>query len=210
MTDDPDLDTAYALQTPEDNLRLYGNWAERYDAEFVEGAGYRLPWLVVRGFLAMGGKGPVLDVGCGTGAVGLALPKDIALDGLDLSPKMLAVAGEKHRYGQLIEANLKENLPIPDAAYQGLLSAGTFTHGHVGAEALPELIRILAPGAIAVISVRDQVWDEMGFEAAFSRAIGDGQISSPDRTSEKIYSGPETAPDGHADDIGFVTAFRRL
>lgn len=210
MSDDPDLDSAYALETPEDNLRLYGTWAERYDAEFVEGAGYRLPGLVVRHFLDAGGVGPVLDVGCGTGAVGLALPADIALDGLDLSPDMLAVANKKGRYGQLIEANLKETLPIPKATYQGLLSSGTFTHGHVGAEALPELIRILAPGGVAVLSVRDQVWDEMGFENAFAQLVSDGLTTMPDRISEKIYGRPETAPEGHADDIGFVTSFRRL
>jgi predicted TPR repeat methyltransferase len=208
MADDPDLDTAYGLETPEDNLRLYGNWARTYDTAFVETVGYRLPGLVVQRFLTLKGKGPVLDVGCGTGAVGAALPKEIALDGLDLSPQMLAVAGEKQRYGQLIEANLKETLPIPNAAYHGLLSAGTFTHGHVGAEALAELARILAPGAVAVISVRDQVWDKMGFKRAFTELANTGQITPPDRVEEKIYDG--AAPDGHGDDIGFVTAFRRL
>ncbi len=210
MTDDPDLDSAYALQTPEDNLRLYGDWAKRYDAEFVEGAGYRLPGLVVRGFLELGGVGPVLDVGCGTGAVGLALPQGTALDGLDLSPDMLAVARNTGRYRTLIEANLKKPLPIPDATYHGLLSAGTFTYGHVGAEALPELTRILVPGAIAVISVRDQVWENMGFDDAFTRLNGDGLITKPVRTPQKIYASSETAPDGHADDIGFITRFRRM
>ena len=51
MADDPDLDSAYALETPEDNLALYKTWAESYDADFVDGAEYRLPDLVVRRFL---------------------------------------------------------------------------------------------------------------------------------------------------------------
>ena len=42
MSDEPDLDSAYALETPEDNLALYKTWAESYDADFVDGAEYRI------------------------------------------------------------------------------------------------------------------------------------------------------------------------
>lgn len=210
MADDPDLDSAYALETPEDNLKLYRSWAETYDRTFVAAADYRLPGLVVQRFLAEGGGGPALDVGCGTGAVGEVLPGEITLDGLDLSPEMLAVADTKGRYGRLIEANLKDPLPLADAAYQGVLSAGTFTHGHVGAEALPELVRILAPGAIAVVSIRDAVWRGFGFESGFAKLVADGMTSPPTTEAERIYGAPDLAPEGHADDIGYITTFRRL
>ena len=210
MADDPDLDSAYALETPEDNLRLYKDWAASYDNDFVRKVEYRLPGLVVRRFLAEGGTGPVLDVGCGTGAVGEVLPAALPLDGLDLSPEMLAVAEGKSRYGKLIEANLNDPLPFPDAAYNGLLSAGTFTHGHVGAEALPELIRILAPGALAVVSIRDAVWETMGFAPVFQRLADEGAITPPRIDPEQIYGTPQSAPEGHAEDIGFITRFQRL
>ena len=126
---DPDLDTAYALDSPEDNLRLYRNWAETYDADFVAGTGFRFPRLVAEAYLIHGGAWPCLDVGCGTGAVAECLPRGAVIDGLDLSPEMLAVAGEKGLYRQLVEANLKHTLPLPDAAYQGVVSSGTFTMG---------------------------------------------------------------------------------
>lgn len=210
MPDEPDLDSAYALETPEDNLRLYRDWAETYDADFVEATTYRFPEVVTRTYLEMGGGWPCLDVGCGTGVLGEHMPSDAILDGIDLSPEMLAVARRKDHYRNLIEANLKETLDFPDASYAGMVSSGTFTHGHVGPEALAELVRVLAPGAVAVITVRPQVWRETGFEAAFAALAEQGLVSAPHRAEERIYADPARAPEGHADDTGYIVTFRRL
>jgi SAM-dependent methyltransferase len=210
MPDDPDLESAYALETAEDNLRLYRTWARTYDADFVEATTYRFPEIVVRTYLESGGGEPCLDVGCGTGALAEHFPDGTVLDGLDLSPEMLDVARGKGRYRTLIEANLKEPLAIPDASYAGLVSSGTFTHGHVGAEALPELVRILAPGARAVITVRPQVWMEMGFEPCFEALTGDGLVTHPQLAEELVYADPERAPEGHGQDTGYIVTFRRL
>ena len=210
MADEPDLDSAYALETPDDNRKLYKNWAETYDADFVEGAGFRFPRLVAEAFNTSGQAGPVLDVGCGTGAVAMSLRPEVEVDGLDLSSEMLAVAQRKGRYRDLIEANLKEPLPLPDGVYGGLTSSGTFTHGHVGAEALDELVRVLAPGAFSAISVRDMVWDSMGFHEAFQRLTKEGAITPPERAPHRIYESADTAPEGHAEDIAYLTTFRRL
>ena len=37
------LDDAYSLKTPADNVALYRNWAETYDAEFARDRGYQYP-----------------------------------------------------------------------------------------------------------------------------------------------------------------------
>lgn len=210
MSDDPDLKSAYALETPEDNLRLYRIWAETYDTDFVAGTGFRLPHLVAEAYCQMGGGWPCLDVGCGTGAVARALPKLAIVDGLDLSPDMLKVSARQGRYRHLIEANLKDPLPLADASYQGIVSSGTFTHGHVGAEALGELIRILAPGAIAATSIRDAVWHAQNFGHVFDQLVTAQKITPPKRRPERIYLTENTAPEGHSDDIAFITTFRRL
>lgn len=210
MMEDPDLDGAYALTTPEDNLALYKTWARTYDADFVEASGFRFPRLVAEAIVHAGVDGPVLDVGCGTGAVAEHMPEDIVIDGLDLSPAMLAVARGKGRYRRLIEANLKEPLPLPDASYSGMVSSGTFTHGHVGGEALTELVRVLAPGALAAVSIRDEIWDSMGFGAALTDLADRALISLPKRQAERIYASADTAPDGHAEDLAFLTTFQRL
>ena len=210
MPDEPDLDSAYALETPEDNLRLYGTWAESYDTDFVEATTYRFPEVVVRSYLELGGGQPCLDVGCGTGVLGEHFPDGFDVDGLDLSPEMLAVARRKGHYRNLIEANLKEPLPLPDASYTGLVSAGTFTHGHVGAEALPELVRILAPGALGVITVRPQVWMDLDFEPTFEALAADGLVTHPHRAEELVYADPARAPEGHGKDTGYIVSFHRL
>lgn len=209
MPDDPDLERAYALETPEDNLRLYRDWAESYDAVFVEATTYRFPEVVTRTYLDAGGGWPCLDVGCGTGALAEHFPADAVLDGIDLSPEMLDVADRKDRYRILIEANLKEPIALDDGMYAGLISSGTFTHGHVGPEALPELVRLMAPGGVAVITVRPQVWDDQGFEETFEALEADGLVTPPAITEERIYADPARAPEGHGADTGYIVTFRR-
>ena len=210
MADDPDLDSAYALETPDDNKRLYRAWAETYDAEFVDGTAFRFPSLIAQAYLEAQGRWPCLDVGCGTGAVAEHLPRDAILDGLDLSPEMLAVAARKSRYRHLFEVDLNDALPFDDASYAGLVSSGTFTHGHVGADALDELVRVLRPSGVAVLSVKPEIWDAMGFGAAFARLSSAGLITDLGWTEELIYGDPAKAPEGHGDDTGLIVRFHRV
>ncbi len=50
MTDDPNLEGAYALNTTEDAKRLYAAWADTYDSDFGDAQGYLIPRDVVRCF----------------------------------------------------------------------------------------------------------------------------------------------------------------
>ena len=209
-TSEPDLDAAYALETPDDNRALYRSWAETYDTEFVDASGFRLPGLVAQAYVAKGGGWPVLDVGCGTGAVAKALPAGAEVDGLDLSPDMLSVARRTGLYRSLTEANLLEPLPLATASYAGILSSGTFTHGHVGAEALDELTRVLAPGGWAAVSIRDTIFETMGFAETFAQLTKAGTITPPEHRPVRIYDTPEGLAPGHSEDIAFITTFRRL
>ena len=210
MSDDspPDLDGAYALRSPEDARRLYADWAETYDADFVQATGYRFARRVAELFVGAGGEGPVLDVGCGTGAVALALPEHLGVDGIDLSPEMLAVAARTGRYGALVEADLTLDLPaLPRTPYGGLVSAGTFTHGHVGPDALPRLVEVLAPGGWFVFSTRPELYLD-GFEDTLEALAADGLVTLPETMVERVYGG--AAPEGHADDEGLLVVLRRL
>lgn len=165
MSDEPSLGAAYALETPEDSVRLYREWAETYEADFMAVMDYRLHIEVARAFVEAGGKGPVLDVGAGTGVVGevLASMGVSDIDGTDISPEMLAEAAMKGCYGRLFEGNILERLDAGDEAYSGAVSAGTFTLGHVGPDGLPEIARVLEPGGVMVISVRDVHFEAQGF-----------------------------------------------
>ena len=147
------LDEAYSLKTPEDNRRLYKKWATSYEAGFVSENGYIYPLQVAAAFMdrADSAARRVLDIGCGTGLVGVGLAElgGPRPDGLDLSPEMLDEAGRKTDsqgrpiYGDLIVGDLTASLSLPDGAYDGIVSAGTFTHGHVGTGRLTSFIELL-------------------------------------------------------------------
>jgi len=169
-----DLDAVYALRTPEDSVRYYRDWAARYDRDFAAGMGYRSPHAVAAVFAALGGRGPVLDVGAGTGLVAEALARigTGPVDAIDISAEMLAVAAGKGVYRQVIRADLTAVLPIGNSVYSGLISAGTFTHGHVGPEAFEELLRVASPGALFAVTVHSAVYERMGFAQRFASLGG--------------------------------------
>jgi SAM-dependent methyltransferase len=211
MSDDtePGLDAAYALDGQDAVKRLYAKWAETYDSGFADASGYTPARRIAAGFVAAGGRGPVLDAGCGTGLVAAHLPDDLEIDGIDISPDMLAVARRKGRYRRLIEADLTQTLPLPDAAYRGLVSAGTFTHGHVGPEAIHELLRVLAPGSVAAIALNTAFADAAGFPGVLDALVVRETITRPTVEEGRIYEG-SAPPAGHEDDTGRWVVFTRL
>lgn len=207
---DPSLEAAYNLSTPDDSKALYRDWAGTYDQDFAERSGYRFPALIAEAYLAAGGAWPALDVGCGTGLIARHLPKEAVLDGIDISPEMLAQASAKDRYRTLIEADLTQPLALETASYAGMLSSGTFTHGHVGPEALHELIRLLRPNAICAVAGNREFYRKAGFAEVFSKLAEDGAITPVEIREERIYEEGASPPEGHEDDIGLVVTFRRL
>ena len=187
------LAAAYALDGPEANRALYARWAATYDSEFIIDSGYHYHEHVARIFAdhCLDGVSPdevVVDVGCGTGLAGQSLRRHrpLLIDGIDISPEMLEQAATKHHDGQsvyrrLIEADLTRVLPIETHAYAAAFSAGTFTHGHVGPNALHELLRIVRPGGRLAIGINAAHFAAAGFGEAFDRlhrakAIGDLQM----------------------------------
>lgn len=200
-----ELDTAYAIDGPDGARRLYAGWAATYDQSFGAAYGYVAPREVARIYRDLGADAPVLDVGAGTGLVAAHLG-GITADALDISPEMLAVAAGKGLYRATIAADLTQDLPLPDGAYAGVISAGTFTHGHVGAGALPELLRVAAPGALFVCGTRPDVFDRMGFGAALARLQAAGRITPQGFHDIPIYEG---ADHPHAGDRGLVMTFRK-
>lgn len=207
--DDPfDLDGAYALRTPADNRRHYAGWAARYDADFADRMAYRLPALVAAAFAAAGGTGPVLDAGAGTGLLGVALAAAGIgpADGIDIAPEMLAEARAKGCYRHLTEADLTQPLPPLHGPYGGVVSSGTFTHGHLGPDVLPRLMAVAAPGAVFAFSVNSGVWAARGFDAALlALAPCAGDLSV---TIEPIYA--DAQDPGHAADTARIVTFQLL
>ncbi|CUK01981.1 biotin biosynthesis protein BioC [Ruegeria denitrificans] len=208
--DSPSLDAAYNLKTTEANLKLYSDWASTYDEEFAGRSGYRFAKIIAEAYLEAGGMWPALDVGCGTGLVADYLPTSSVIDGIDISPEMLEQANAKGRYGELFEADLTKPIPLRDNSYIGVLSAGTFTHGHVGSEALSELMRVARPGAVFAISGNPTFYQPAGFKQAFERMTAGNLISEPIIREEPIYEAGAKPPEGHENDVGLVIVFNKL
>ena len=147
----------------------------------------------------------VVDIGCGTGLGGQALRchGTFAIDGIDISPEMLGQAAAKALdgspvYRTLIEADLTQRIPVDDATYAGVMSVGTFTHGHVGHEALAEVIRIIRPGGRAAIGINAAHFAAAGFGAAFDQLVTDGRIGDAraDRPADLRRRGHERPRQG--------------
>jgi predicted TPR repeat methyltransferase len=164
------LEQVYAASSAEELAAAYAEWSSEYDRETV-GEGYCLPFIIA-GWIARyvpKGGGPLLDAGCGTGLSGpylRALGYD-AIEGLDFSEKMLALARQRNAYRALKQAELGKTLPWPEGYFAAFLSTGVFTEGHAPASSLDELTRITRPGGHAIFTVRDTVLEQGGFRDVF-------------------------------------------
>ncbi|MEO0492947.1 MAG: class I SAM-dependent methyltransferase [Actinomycetota bacterium] len=161
MSDDR-LDWIFATRDDRQLADRYDRWAARYDADHDDWD-WIGPEQAVRALSTLGQVGTVLDAGCGTGRVGRALHAagwTGTLVGVDLSAGMLAVAGETGRYERLVQATLTA-IPLDDDTVDAVIATGVFTHGHVGPEAFPEVLRVVRPGGWVIITCRDEVWDAL-------------------------------------------------
>lgn len=204
---DYDLDHAYTISTPDEAKVLYGRWAATYDDAFRGEWGYVAAREIAKIMVELSdGDTPILDIGAGTGALAEHLG-DLSRDALDITPEMLAVAEAKGLYGTYIEADLTKPLPLKDNSYGAVISCGTFTHGHVGPECLPELLRVTRPGALFVCGTIPPVYDGAGFGSALAMLVAEGRIAPVEFRLIPIY---ENAAHDHAQDRGLVMVFRTL
>ena len=171
MVDTIKLDDAYSLQTPDDSIELYKKWAKTYDEDFATSSNYLSPEKISNFFLehSRDTDTPILDVGAGTGLVGeiLKFKNNKEIIGIDISSEMLLQAKQKKCYTYLIEADITKKIPLKDNSIGAIVSAGTFTHGHVGPDVFDELLRITKPGGLFVLSINSKFFIKAGFKEKF-------------------------------------------
>jgi len=83
------------------------------------------------------------------------------------------------------------------------ISAGTFTHGHLGPDALINVLSALRPGGRMVVGINKEHFGANGFETALQIATDSQLISAPTFTEVQIYD--EGSP--HYGDLALVTSF---
>lgn len=169
---------AYSIRNKDDVHEIYAGWADSYDEDVLGEYGYVAPGLAAK---ALSGvlqekDAVILDAGCGTGIVGMELGKlgYGVIDGIDISPAMLVKAREKGVYRHLEAADMTEDLAFMDNHFDAAISIGVFAMGHVGPEALPELLRIVKPGGIVCLTVNELVYDDRDYESHFTQLENDG------------------------------------
>jgi predicted TPR repeat methyltransferase len=192
------LQRAYDVKNPEEAKDLYRDWAGSYDQHLERGLRYVAPTVIAQ-MLSVAEpdhRVRVLDVGCGTGLVGVSLSKlgFVQLDGLDFSSQMLDEARRKGVYRKLIHADLNESLDLAPSTYGAAISCGTFTHGHVDANALDRIARLLKPGAIFACTIHQAVWESGGFAGTLERLGSDGVLVVEEICERAYFDG--SGPDG--------------
>ena len=224
MVDAPDspdsqslgLDEAYSVKTPDDNRRLYAKWAATYESIFVATQKYRYPQAISEVFhnaITSAGISSVIDIGTGTGLTGMylsSLRPNLIIDGIDISPEMLTKAREKKRqdggpvYRFLLEKDMSQLTSTPNSPYDALICSGAFTHGHLGPEAIDNLIALVRPNGWCVIGVNNEHFEAREFDKKLNQLIETNQIADLQILKIQVY---EPGSD-HYGDQARVLVFR--
>ncbi len=144
--------------------KLFDSYAPRFEDSLIA-LGYRVPGLVRRTIErlrpdAVAGQaplGPVLDLGCGTGLVGVALHhllEGSPLVGVDLSAGMLVQARAKGLYSALRHAEISEDMARDPARYAVIVAADVFCYaGRLDGVLALCRARLARPGGLLVCTV---------------------------------------------------------
>lgn len=163
----------YAAEDAIDLQRRYDEWSRHYDEDMAE-LEWAAPAAAAAQCLAHGGRGGVvLDAGCGTGQVGMALRAGGAerVIGVDFSAGMLGKAALTGAYDELLQASLTETLPLMPGSLDAVVSVGVFTFGHVGPSPLADLGQLLRPGGTITLSFRDDAFRDLGFSETVDHLV---------------------------------------
>ena len=147
--------------------QLFDDCAGTFDQQLVEGLSYSVPRELVAAVVATSQASPppwdVLDLGCGTGLVGVEIVNQArSLKGVDLSPKMIERARERGIYSELICGDLMTALTGADGSevaitgasrYDVVLAGDVFVYVGKLDEVIPAVHRVLRPGGVLAFSI---------------------------------------------------------
>jgi predicted TPR repeat methyltransferase len=203
------LENAYRLRSPDDNVTYYKAFAPTYDSEFATQLGWHTPKVIAACYHAQAnGNVPISDIGCGTGYVAaeLGIPRE-HIDGMDISLDMLSVAKAKNLYRNLYEVDLTGSLDKISNNYGAVLSAGTFTHGHLGPEPLKNLLKIARSGGLFIIGVNQTHFDKQNFSSVLNMMVDENKIGALKIERANNYSKTDHE---HSNDHAMIVQYRKI
>ncbi|MBE0626598.1 MAG: tetratricopeptide repeat protein [Burkholderiales bacterium] len=139
--------------------KLFDDYADTFDAHLVQALKYEAPAklveLVVQHMAPAAGKWDVLDLGCGTGLVGVAIaPYARQLVGVDLSSRMLEKARARNLYQRLEQLEMLAMARGEQASsFDVIIAAEVFVYLGKLDEIVGEIKRLLRPGGVFAFSV---------------------------------------------------------
>ncbi len=142
---------------------VFDGYASRFEAHLIS-LGYRAPGLLRAALLAhlppsdKGTQiGPVLDLGCGTGLVGVVL-SDLELGGLvgvDASNRMLDEARRKGLYSELVHGDLESMLHISTNTWPIVMAADVLCYFGALDGVMKAVHARLLPGGLFLFTVEE-------------------------------------------------------
>ena len=155
----------------------YDEWAARYDSD-IRSWSYTAPEVVAEIVAGrVGRSASVLDAGCGTGLVGVALRGagmrgDIV--GIDVSAVSLDIAAETGAYTSVEVGDLQQPLAFADDRFGALVCVGVMTYVPDVEAAWREYARVVGPGGVIVVTQREDLWEERRCTAVIDALTADG------------------------------------
>lgn len=138
-----------AHQPVELSRHLFDAMAEGYDLRMVRGLRYELPRIVADSILSRYPQRSlnVLDLGCGTGLLGVYLGKlNGFLIGVDVSREMIQRAARHNLYDRFHTVNLLDALEAtPASTYEVIAALDVFIYTGDVTKAIPHALRVLQP-----------------------------------------------------------------
>ncbi len=162
------LNKVYDARDADETRVLYDAWSASYEAEVAKN-GYVTPDRCAQALARFTEDQtvPILDFGCGTGLSGLALKMAgfATIDGLDLSPEMLAQAKAKRLYRKLTVIEADAPLPVELADYAAIAAIGVIGAGAAPISVFDDLMTGLRKGGLLVLSLNDHALQDRANEA---------------------------------------------
>ena len=117
---------------PEYVQSLFDAYADHYESHLINALEYKIPELfqnILSGLTSKSQPIDILDLGAGTGLCGISMkPVAKKLFGVDLSPKMLAVAAEKQIYDELITQDITSYLADKHEQFDLIMAGDVFVY----------------------------------------------------------------------------------